>query len=364
MVRKGEESKDMIPEYTNDQLTAILQEYGISEINEYKMVDSSHGEDDVRHNYIIDRRYVLRVNSALVMTEQRLEELNPLIARYNVFGIRAPHFIRGTDGHFLRERDGNYIYLSEYLDLPTADDLYDNHPERKEDLITQRLIMVARFAEAFHGQGLIDTWSMFSMFELAPYDIPYGIDEKQQNVNLLTADLREQGETALADRIIAENERIRSKLLPIYRELPQCVFQGDENFSNVCIDESGKIIGLFDFNMSGRDVNANYLANVAYLARFVLDDDIFDTHDAALAFDAILDGFCRSTKIIRQHYHFTEPEWEAYLLYAKIVMFSGWANASTFRDFLKKPEYRAQCLKLIGMILDWDADRAWRKDTE
>ena len=181
--------------------------------------------------------------------------------------------------------------------------------------------------------------------ETVPVDLNAGLDY-----------LRELGETVLAERVVAENERIRNNLLPIYRELPHCVFQGDENFSNVCVDEDGVICGLFDFNMSGTDVNANYLANVAFLGRFVLDDDIFDTHDAAWAFEEILAGFRRSTKVIRQHYRFTEPEQEAYMLYAKIVMFSGWANSSTFQEFLKKPEYRTSCIELINMILDWNND--------
>ena len=344
----------MIAEYTKDKIAEILREYGIPAAGEYRMVDSSHGEDDIRHNYIIDNRYVLRVNSAQVMTEQRLADLNPLIARYNDFGIRAPYFIRGIDGHFLRQQYGNYIYLSEYLNIPTADALFEKYPERKEDLKEQRLVMVARFAEQYKNQGLVATHSMYSMFDLAPYDVPYGVDDKQQNLDALTADLRELGETALASQLVAENERIRNKLLPIYRELPHCVFQGDESFSNVCVDKDGVICGLFDFNMSGTDVNANYLANVAFLGRFVLDDDIFDTHDAAWAFAEILAGFRRSTKVIAQHYHFTEPEWEAYLLYAKIVMFSGWANASTFQEFLKKPAYRASCIALMRMILHWD----------
>lgn len=344
----------MIKEYTKEKLLELLATYGIDHFSDYRMVDSSHVDSDIRQNYIINNRYVLRVNSAQVMTEQRLAELNPLIARYNDFGIRAPYFIRGTNGHFPRQQDGNYIYLSEYLNMPTADELFKRHPERKEDLKEQRLVMVARFAEQYKDQGLITTHSMYSMFDLAPYDVPYGVDEKQQNLDALTADLRELGETVLAERVVAENERIRNNLLPIYRELPHCVFQGDENFSNVCVDEDGVICGLFDFNMSGTDENANYLANVAFLGRFVLDDDIFDTHDAAWAFEEILAGFRRSTKVIRQHYRFTEPEQEAYMLYAKIVMFSGWANSSTFQEFLKKPEYRTSCIELINMILDWN----------
>lgn len=347
----------MISEFSKEKLLFLLMKYGISEIGEYKMVDSSHGEDDVRHNYIIDKRYVLRVNSAPVMTEGRLSELNALIERYKAFGLRVPYFIPDKDGHFLHKEDGNLVYLSEYLDLSIADDYIEKYPEKKEGLKIERLIMISAFAEKYKDCDLIDTPSMYSMFDLAPYDIPYGVDDKEQNLDALIKDLLSYGETALVSRLKEENARIRGILYPIYKGLPHCVFQGDENFSNLCVDEDGNICGLFDFNMSGVDVNANYLANVAFLGRFVLDDDVFDHHDVGWVYEEILRGFWLSTDLIRKHYHFTDEEYEAYLLYAKMVMFSGWANASTFLEFLKKPAYYAPTIELIERILKWNGER-------
>lgn len=69
-----------------EEIKQILNRYHISSFIDYKMIDSSHGEQDLRHNYIIDNRYVLRVNSAKVMKEERIKELNQLIERYNDFG--------------------------------------------------------------------------------------------------------------------------------------------------------------------------------------------------------------------------------------------------------------------------------------
>ena len=88
-----------------------------------EFVDSSHGEDDVRHNYIVDKKYVLRINSAKVMTEDRLAELNSLIERYRSFGMQAPLFLKAATGQFVVEQEGKYCYLSEYLDLPLAEDV-------------------------------------------------------------------------------------------------------------------------------------------------------------------------------------------------------------------------------------------------
>ena len=68
-----------------NELMKLLERYGIGSVNDYTMIDSSHGESDLRHNYIIDKKYVLRVNSAKVMGEKRIKELNRLIGRYNAF---------------------------------------------------------------------------------------------------------------------------------------------------------------------------------------------------------------------------------------------------------------------------------------
>lgn len=320
-------------EYTKDKLLKILFEYGINEINEFKMIDTSHDDDDIRHNYIIDNRYVLRVNSAPVMEEERLAEINLLIDAYKEIGIVSPYYLKANNGSFVINDEGNTIYLSEYLDMKIADDVIKENPEINEDIKKQRLIMISRFAQQYKNRLKSNYYSMYSLFDLALYDIPCGADEKQQNADEIYKNLKEAGEDLLAEKYKNENERIRERLLPIYKELPYCVFQGDENFSNVCLNEQNQIVGLFDYNMSGMDTNANYLANNAFMGYFVLDDDVFDKHDAEWAFHEIIDSFCKSTELICKYYDFTEKELEAYFLYAKIYMFSSYVNASAFQFF-------------------------------
>ena len=45
----------------------------------------------------------------------------------------------------------------------------------------------------------------------------------------------------------------------IYFELPTSVFQADLNSTNLLIDDNGEFVGVFDFNLCGRDVFLNYL---------------------------------------------------------------------------------------------------------
>jgi hypothetical protein len=170
------------------QVIVLLQLFDIHSAERVEFVDSSHGEDDIRHNYLIDKKYVLRINSAKVMTEERLTELNTLIERYRSFGMKAPLFLKAQNGKFVVERDGMFCYLSEYLDYPLADDV--KHRCR-EDLRRQRIIFVARFAEQFKNVDLIDTVSMYSIFDLAPYDKLSGLDiDEKQDVELITGTLK------------------------------------------------------------------------------------------------------------------------------------------------------------------------------
>ena len=140
-----------------EEIKRILNKFHISSFVEYKMIDSSHGEKDLRHNYIIDNRYVLRVNSAKVMKGDRIKELNRLIERYNDFGFKAPYFLSYDNDKYLLEYNNNYCYLSEYLNLEIADNVKD---KCRADLIKERIIFVSRFANEYKNVDLVETLSM------------------------------------------------------------------------------------------------------------------------------------------------------------------------------------------------------------
>ena len=335
------------------QVLDLLSKFQIRHAEKVEFVDSSHGEDDIRHNYIIDKKFVLRINSAKVMTEERLAELNRLIERYRTFGMKAPMFLKAGNGNFVLEQDGKYCYLSEYLDYPLADDV---KYRCREELMRQRLVFISWFAQTFKNVDLIETVSMFSIFDLAPYDKLSGldIDEKQENLNQLVADLTQAGYVELAQKVNAKNEELRRQLKPIYKDLPRCVFQGDENFSNLCVDEHDQIIGLFDFNMSGTEVIANYLANNAFMGHFCYEDEILDKHTPKEVLQILLDAFHQSTALIREHYSFTEQEFSAYLLYGKIAMISAYWNTSAFAEYLQQEKYKDKIVAIIELILAED----------
>lgn len=332
---------------TDEAVREVLGLFGIADYDRAACIDSSHGEGDIRCNYIIDRQYVLRVNSAHIMTDARLAELNALVARYRDFGLEAPLFLQTADGRFTVEREGMLCYLSEYLDRPLADEV--KHRCR-EQLIEERAVLVARFAQRFKNVDLVDTRSMYSLFDLSPYDQLTGVEEKQENLEQLTAELTAAGEVELADRLTRCNEDIRRQLRAVHWTLPRCVFQGDENFSNLCVDGQDHIVGLFDFNMSGTEVIANYLANIAFQGNFFFTDEIMETRTAEEIYQMVMDAYRRNTELICQHYRFTGEELTAYRLYSGIVLLSGYCNVQAYCAYLKEEATRDKVTALLRLI--------------
>lgn len=49
----------------------------------------------------------------------------------------------------------------------------------------------------------------------------------------------------------------RNELEQIYYKLPTSVFQADLNSTNLLVDDNGEFVGVFDFNLCGRDVFLN-----------------------------------------------------------------------------------------------------------
>ena len=297
----------VIKELDRNEIEQILDGFGIEAFENSEMIDSSHGNRYIRHNYIIDKKYVLRINSAQVMTEERVVELNTLVKKYNDFGIKAPYFIPDKFGKYVMEYKKCYCYLSEYLDFPLA---IDTESMFKRELYNERIVFICRFAEKFKDDELSDTLSMYSLFELAPYDQPKGIDEKQENFNNLIEDLKVAGELELVNRLTMAYETIRAELMSIYKTLPRCVFQGD-----------------FDFS-----------------------EELLEDCSAEEIFDRMMFAYIDSTKNIQKYYQFSREEKRAYELYSCVVLISGYMNQWAYSEFLKSEKYKVKMVELLWLV--------------
>ena len=143
------------------EILSELSKYGYTGLDDICLIDTSHSSNDIRLNYVIGKKWVLRFCNAPEMTETRLTELNRLIERYIRFGLKCPRFLADQNGKFFHDWNGLICYLQEYIDLPTAYELKLEGQE--EDRVWQEVLdSVAAFAEMFRNVDLSSTMGMYS----------------------------------------------------------------------------------------------------------------------------------------------------------------------------------------------------------
>lgn len=323
-----------------DEISSILGEYGIAGFEDHKVIDSTNG-DDYRLNIIIDRRYVLRVNTA-VITEERLGSIDRLAARYRKIGVAAPRLYRTRCGNYILPYDGRICYLSEYIYLPTAEEI-DGQFDR--DLIQREVLTsIGVLSREFTGVDLSPVNSMWSVIDLAPLDV--GVDEKQENADELVGILAGMGENAMAERVRAFNEANRARIAAVYKSLPRCVIQGDLNDGNILIKD-GHFYGLIDFNMAGTEVNVNHFC--AETNAGVSDDD-FARLPAEEIFRAMCAEESRALEVILREYAMNAAETDIIGCYRNICRISQYPNLVSFAGFLKKDRQKA--LRLLRIMTE------------
>ena len=331
----------------------MLSRYGIGSFCECKEIDSSRDENDIRWNYIIDKKYVLRYNSANVMTEGRIQEINALVGRYMAEGIKCPKYILSQSGSFVQQWNLMHCYLSEYLDDTLAS---ERESCGEEPWWEEMKDFTAAFAQKYKNVGISDTMSMYSLFELCPYDKEVGIDEKQDNLNELLEAINILGDAPLAKKLADKNTAVRGELQGFYAQLPRCVFQGDENSSNVLVDNEGHFVGLIDFNMSGTDVVVNYLANIV---GFDTDGQDFLAGEPEKILEEMLAGYRNGLRRLFTKYQATETERRAAALYAYIVLIASYPNMTDYRYYLQQEKTKEKMQKFLDCAADLDIRRLY-----
>ena len=333
------------------EILSELSKYGHTGLGNIRLIDTSHSTNDLRLNYVVDKKWVLRFCNAPEMTETRLTELNRLIGRYIQFGLKCPRFLTDQSGRFFHEWNGLICYLQEYIDLPTA---YEAKLEpHEEDRVWQEVLdSVAAFAEKFKNVDLSGTMGMYSLFDLAPYDIPAGKDEKQQNFENLCQALLEIGETALFEKLQAKHTMIREKIRSVYKDLPRCVFQADENLSNVLVNENHHLAGLIDFNMAGTEVIVNQFANLGG----GFEESIPEPIGANTRMQYAIDSYRKYQERMIRIYHATELEKQAMKWYSWIALAAGWPQVCFFIDGLKEETRKRETLELLALLADYACD--------
>jgi len=320
------------------EIQNILSCFGLIFQNVTKLYDTSRAENDERFNYILDDRYVLKVNSAGIMREERLREIGRLIGRYRSIGVYCPALLptkQGTLSCNLEKNGKKYsCYAEEFAVYPVSED--GDGLDRRE-VVEHLGILAAKYT----GVDLSETRSMWSIIDLAPLDTE--IDEKQENADALVDALREIGCAELADRVDAINDELRRKILTVFERLPRCVYQGDLNSSNI-LQRDGHFAGLIDFNLSGTDVNINVFLNET---NCFPEEEEFDQMCVEQVLEKMETGQKDLLDVIFRHYTMNEAEKFAFPLYKKIVEMFQYPNVCSMIKWLKEDTRRDKCIALI-----------------
>lgn len=65
----------------------IIKKYNIIVESIEKLNDTSKSEDDIRLQYLVNNKYVLKMNTAEIISEDFLSSIGKLIERYNAIGV-------------------------------------------------------------------------------------------------------------------------------------------------------------------------------------------------------------------------------------------------------------------------------------
>lgn len=320
----------------------IMKQFGIEYESLQDTIDSSRGDDDVRVNFILDKKFVLKINTERAVNETRLNEIARLIERYRSIDVYCPKLFKTVTGNYsyhIEIENKSYIcYVEEFAPYTICDG--DNGVPREE--IIEHLGL---FASRYSGIDLSDTNSMWSLIDLNPFDTD--IDEKQENLNSLVDCLEKLGLNDLAERVVRFNDETRKHIKKHYKLLPRCVYQADLNATNI-LAENNHFKGLIDFNLYGTEVNINCFLNET---NWFPEKEDFKKMSVEEMLQCMDDEQNKNMTIILKHYTLSELEMKLLPYYKRIIDLEQFPNVCELKRYLKDDSLRDKAVQLIEALI-------------
>ncbi|MCR4622020.1 MAG: phosphotransferase [Clostridiales bacterium] len=251
----------------DDDIKRAFSLFFDAEPSAYRSIDTSRGESDFRITFIVDThagsKYVLKLADNDFTFPEKISVWRRTAEEYRKLGYYCPEIFRDRSGGFpVIDFRGHScaVYAEEYAPYrPAADRACDDSELNRLYESYKRDIwrMTARVAAQYFDYT--EYPSAYCLFEtFCPSD---KTDEVLENAlewrkcaDALPYEFGKQVE--MIWRLWTDN---RVKLEPVYRRLPTSVFQADLNSTNILLDDAGRFVGVYDFNLCGRDVFLNYL---------------------------------------------------------------------------------------------------------
>lgn len=288
-------------ETINQETKQIFQRFFGEIPSEVQTINTSRGETDFREVLLVTfasgEKGVLKLSDNDFTFPEKIAMWQRTIMEYRKLGYYCPAILPAKDGSFptVDYKGRNCVaYREDYSPYRSAEERSADFSEWEKPSVWQykkdAWIMTAKMAAA--GFDYTEYPSGYCLFErFCPSDKTDEVLEDalewKKYADTLPSECQEQ-----VQRIWQRWMDNRNVLEPIYRTLPTSVFQADLNPTNILLDENGNFVGVFDFNLCGKEVLLNYLFRENH-------------HDD---FSVELEMIFRALKIVSEYYFFSDLE--------------------------------------------------------
>lgn len=240
----------------------------------YEIKDTSRGEADFREAIIAKwpsgEKYVFKISDNDFTFPAKIWIWKRCAEEYRKLGYYCPMILPSKHGDFpiVQYKGHNCtVYVEEFCKFNIAKDRFGKNASETAVLdmscADAAWIMTAKVAaKRFDFSPYPSGYCLFETF--CPSDETDEVMENALKWKNYADTLPEKFQLQI-QRIWNRWVNNRSALEQIYFQLPGSVFQADLNPTNLLVDENGAFIGVFDFNLCGRDVFLNYLFREIHL---------------------------------------------------------------------------------------------------
>lgn len=253
---------------SNEELLHIIELFFDDIPYKFEIKNTSRGESDFREAIILEwksgEKYVIKLSDNDFTFADKIKSWKRCAEEYRKLGYYCPNILYSKNGDFptvAYKGHSCVAYVEEFSKYRIVDERTDENSDYytkpNKEYMNEAFVMTARIAA--ERLDFTDYPSGYCLFEsFCPSD---KTDEVLENAlewkkyaDTLPAEFQLQ-----VQRIWHRWNENRTQLEQLYFDLPTSVFQADLNATNILLDDNGKFVGIFDFNLCGKDVLLNYL---------------------------------------------------------------------------------------------------------
>ncbi len=332
-------SPDIIP---------IIRMFYDSELVSCETINTSHGSKDFREVVIAElssgETVVIKLADNSFTSPDRIKMWQRTVAEYRSLGYYCPAILTDKNGSFptVSYRGRRCIaYAEEYSPYRPAEYRVTNDSEENkvssDKYLDEAWIMTTKIASKHFSYT--EYPSCYCLFE------KFCADDKYDEVLEDALEWKTNAD-ALPDEFQPQILRIwqlwwenRNKLEPLYKQLPSSVFQADLNSTNILVDED-KFVGVFDFNLCGKEVFLNYIFRETF------------TYEYKEEIEMLL----KRLRFIRGYYTFTDEEKQAALMLYRCLKPLKYSKAVKLKEIKDDPAEVRKFLDETEQFLTKDID--------